>query len=127
VTVLLSLALFAHAEPALPSCASLTAPQPIAETSRATPQRPAGTLQHTASMWLGLWTGFVGRADGATCTLAPSCSAYTATAIRTLGPVPGIFHAMARMTRSHAPTDRPRCLGRDGRVRAYDPLEAHLP
>ncbi len=102
---------------ALPPCAPEAAPS----------AGPRGTLGHTAELWLTVWEATFSRANGATCTLSPSCSAYAREAVRTEGPVVGVLEAAARMTRRHTATGRALCLGADGRARAIDTLPEHRP
>jgi putative component of membrane protein insertase Oxa1/YidC/SpoIIIJ protein YidD len=100
---------------------------PCVEAAPRAEAGPRGTLGHTADLWLGFWQATISRADGSTCTLSPSCSAYAREAVRETGPVIGVLETAARLTRPHIPTGRELCMGADGRVRALDPLHLHRP
>ena len=87
----------------IPDCRELYAAQAPAATER------LGLLRNTA--WLGLraFQVLISPADGAGCTLYPSCSQYAILAIQQEGPVLGGWMALARVMRDHHDPSDPLC------------------
>ncbi len=113
------LALVALALAEMPDCVELSDPTPSRSTER------VGTARNAAWLALRAWQLLVAPADGAGCSMYPSCSRYAMFAVQQQGPARGTFMATARILRHHRDPDMLRCkVG--GRTYLYDPFEQDL-
>ena len=122
LALLLSLHL-AHADPdtatvELPLCREMTVG---VESSLSTP-RPTGLVQATAWLWLRGYQLLISPADGATCTMFPTCSQYAIESFGREGPLIGLWMTAARLMNHHDDPHYERCTLGD-RVYRYDPPE----
>lgn len=101
----------------VPQCTELSRPYPTRQTER------VGVARNAAYLALRTWQVIIGPADGAGCTMYPSCSRYAMFAVAQEGPVRGTFMATARILRHHKDPDYPRCRVGE-RVYVYAPVEA---
>lgn len=82
-------------------------------TDAATPTERVGLLRST--LWLGLrvYQVAISPADGAGCSMYPSCSRYAMRAVSEDGPVRGTWMAAARVLHDHNDDADPVChIGR---------------
>jgi len=64
-----------------------------------------------STLWLGLrfYQKVISPADGATCTMFPSCSQYAIESIQRNGPVLGLWMSSARIVQNHQDATLERC------------------
>jgi hypothetical protein len=113
IALLLTISM-AHAD--IPECRELSAQH---SQSEATTVR-TGTVQNTAWLWLRGYQIFISPADGATCTMFPSCSRYAMQAFQREGPLVGFWMTAARLMTHHDDSYYELCtVGK--RLYRYDP------
>jgi len=116
---------FAQAAPVyeaeLPRCVEV-AGESMSPTA---PARPTGTVQATAWLWLRGYQRLISPADGATCTMYPTCSQYGIESFRREGPLMGLWMTAARLMTHHDDPHYERCTLGD-RVYRYAPPEEDI-
>jgi len=100
----------------VPQCVELSDPYPTRRAER------VGLGRNAAYLALRGWQLVIGPADGAGCTMYPSCSRYAMFAVAQEGVIRGTFMAAARLTRHHKDPDYSRCKVGD-RTYVYAPVE----
>ena len=108
------LLLLSTAQARIPTCRDLAGEQPVHQTER------VGLLRST--LWVGLrfYQRVISPADGAGCTMYPSCSRYGMQAVSRDGPLVGTWLTAARILRPHSDPHYPVCRA-NGRLFHYNP------
>ncbi|RME04217.1 MAG: membrane protein insertion efficiency factor YidD [Deltaproteobacteria bacterium] len=92
-------------------------------TRRAAPPKEPLTFLHYPLLWaLTLYQKVISPADGATCRMYPTCSAYARDAIHAHGPILGFVMAAERVMRSHNEFEWYPLIEKFGRFYLYDPV-----
>jgi putative component of membrane protein insertase Oxa1/YidC/SpoIIIJ protein YidD len=102
-----------------PKCSSIGSPK----TSSTMSVERVGFLR--TSIWLGLrfYQVAISPADGAGCTMYPSCSRYAIESVERNGPIMGMWMGASRILADHgADPHRHVCLA-NGRLFLYNPPE----
>ncbi|RME51823.1 MAG: membrane protein insertion efficiency factor YidD [Deltaproteobacteria bacterium] len=90
---------------------------------RATLPKEPLTFLHYPLLWaLTLYQKVISPADGATCRMYPTCSAYARDAIHAHGPFLGFVMAAERVMRSHSEFDWYPLIEKFGHFYLYDPV-----
>jgi putative component of membrane protein insertase Oxa1/YidC/SpoIIIJ protein YidD len=113
------LALLGLALAEMPQCVELSEPYPARSIER------VGTARNAAWLALKGWQLLVAPADGAGCSMYPSCSRYAMFAVQEAGPIRGTFMATARILRHHRDPDMTRCKVGE-RTYLYDPVDEDI-
>ena len=100
----------------MPQCVELSDHYPARSTER------VGTARNAAWLALRTWQIVFAPADGASCSMYPSCSRYAMFAIQQAGPVRGTFMATSRILRHHRDPDFSRCKVGE-RTYLYNPVD----
>lgn len=111
------------ARAALPRCRDLASADALAHGAEVAPhtqEPPASLLRATAWFLLRGYQRLISPADGAGCTMYPSCSRYAMEAVRDEGPLFGLFLTTSRLDRDHDDDVFPLCVA-GTRVFRYDP------
>lgn len=116
---------------AWPAPWSVNAVEPVTpEAARVESPAPAPPVRQTSLpkiFLLGAVRGYqlgISPADGASCSMYPTCSGYAVLALRKHGPVTGFVMTAERVMRNHGGSHYP-TIEKFGRWRVHDPVEAN--
>jgi putative membrane protein insertion efficiency factor len=116
---------------AWPAPWSVNAAEPVtpeaARVEKAAPPPPFGQTSVPKIFLLGAVRGYqvgISPADGASCSMYPTCSGYAVLSLRKHGPVTGFVLTSERVMRNHGGPQYP-AIEKFGHWRYHDPVEAN--